>query len=477
MTDRREDIQVAQLITQAAPPPRPELRDRALEAMAKVGPRRRASRLRVVALATAAVALLLGLGFLPFPAGSAKGAWDRAVAAAEKTRGLHVTGRMFTAAGEFSFEQWRSGDGFSRFDLRHQGRLLAMSLYDRGGRQVIPDSNTLQAVQGLGGAPPSGVGIGLLGPELHFAFDRGNVLPPIWDTPEAQWPGGRKQVVARLFHLKDLFALRVTEKRERTLWGGLREVVAAEGRARQAISLGNVTFLPLVLWQGDRIRVRAETDPASGKLSSLAVLKLVNGAWRPIYVTDSIAWDAEVPKEVRAVEPPPGHVELVDPWWGKRLASVLRAGATRSWEVTLHALDVNRHGDVFITFSRKQKPAARERSNGWSLPMLAGAARAVDDCGVSYAPSTRGHQFDTPRVVKGYADPVFFAQPDVHVRMRLSRGKPSTPGAAPTEVSVTISSGAPRGMATEAITFRHIPLPPSQAGDDLIAEGQQKRQF
>jgi hypothetical protein len=137
--------------------------------------------------------------------------------------------------------------------------------------------------------------------------------------------------------------------------------------------------------------------------------------------------------------------------------------------VTLHALDVNRNGDVMVTFSRGQKPHARERRNAWSLPMLAAAVRATDDLGTTYSPSTRGYDPDTPKVVRGYAEPVVWEIPDVHLRLRVIPSKTHAMGAPPTTVSVTISNGAPRGQVLEAVTFRNLPLPPRQNTDDLFA--------
>lgn len=101
--------------------------------------------------------------------------------------------------------------------------------------------------------------------------------------------------------------------------------------------------------------------------------------------------------------------------------------------------------------------------------MLAAAVRATDDHGTIYAPSTRGYDPDTPKVVPGYAEPVLWQIPDVHLRVRLVPATGESEGTWPTTVSVTISNGAPRGMKLEPITFRDIPLPPSQNVDDLFA--------
>ncbi len=93
------------------------------------------SRRKLVAIAAGVVVALVGLGFVPFPMGSAKGALDRALAATENATTVHVRswmtvpagsttawGETAVAGGRIPFDEWvsESEEGFYRWERRSE---------------------------------------------------------------------------------------------------------------------------------------------------------------------------------------------------------------------------------------------------------------------------------------------------------------------------------------------------------------------
>jgi hypothetical protein len=449
-------------------------------ALARIAQRQRArARRRLVAALACAAAVLTALGLTPFPYGSARGVWAQAVATAASATSLHVRGRIVTESGEFAFEQWLADDGFSRADVLQGDRLLAVSLVEPGRRQVIPDVAPGRSLlpEHVWPAITEFISVGLLGPRLQGAFARTDLVPFPGHVAAHGLLQGDDESRVCLGLLEDLFDLRIDERREKTLVGGPRVVVTAEGTARHNVVIGDpFLLLPVFYLTGEEIRLRAEVDPETDVLSSLVVWKSVEGRWRETYAADVIDYGAEVTDEVRDIRVPRGHVELADHWWEGRLDTALASDHTDDWEVTVHALDVNRGGDLFVTFARRPRRGTELASEEWCRRLQGIAVRAVDSSGVEYLPSTKGHRFHTPQYIEGHPVPVFFGIPETAARVRLTSARAPSLGSAGTSVTVTINNGSPtKGM--QSVEFPDLPLPPRQSGDDLIAEAYEKRYF
>ena len=177
-------------------------------AMARMEMKRPAARpRRWVAVAAVAVVALFGLGFVPVPLGSAKGAWNRAMAAAAQATSVHIVGHGANASGNregFDFETWIDGQGFSRTDHRKGGETTEVTI--RNGHWYTRYD-----------AGRAGV------PSLAETYD------PVSREVSAQVYG--RTYLDRLFSsFKDLGTFKdmtIAERSEASLWGGKVDVVEA----------------------------------------------------------------------------------------------------------------------------------------------------------------------------------------------------------------------------------------------------------
>jgi hypothetical protein len=326
------DQQVAALVETAEPPtePAPGWEQRAMEAMEAVRPGRRqwGRRALLVTGAVVVVCLLIG-GVAVRPALTARDILDRALEAVDQASTMHIVGQASTTA-TFSFEQWAARDGLVREEKREGDELVSLHLFDAGWET--------QYARG-GAGTSSGQGSG-------SAF--------VDYTPA------------------DMFVLTLEESRIWSLFHGLEElggytgfvviegprvdIVRAEGTA--ALPLGEGTGICGAVYnEGDHIRAQAEMERSTGRLLRASVWRR-DGRWQLLY-EETYAWDEELPEGVRVFDPPAGTLVTRYTWWADRYGQRLATGRTPDWEVTVHALDLNRHGDIVLSMSRKVTPESK----------------------------------------------------------------------------------------------------------------------
>ena len=532
MSDRELQAEIAGLLETARPELTPELEARAVAAVESTQQAPARPRRRLIAVAVGAAVALAGLGFVPFPAGGAKGAFSRALAITNQGGGVHVTGRIWGPSGEWGFEQWFSRDGFRRFDLLDGDRVAARWLYDPGVATLHPEGTSepvqryIKIEEQTGKKGPLGTWFStpLIGPDAQVddARDRDggreDVAPYPWRLDQSQDPT-REEFLKRMADNHGPLELKVEEHRRYSLWRGQQTTVAdvyghrREGSMADVLILGNLMG-PVFPWfeHGDDVWIHMEADPETGALLALETYKRVKGAWQLGYCVDSIETGVEMSMEVRAPEIPEGHVRVEDTWWRDRLGETLGVGQTEDWQVTLHRLEVNRLGELFVTLSRRPKvevPPDMDSGHKPNAPLRLFIVEGVDDLGNHYMSSAEnlgvGNEKYGPGAHFGFVDAV----PECQARVRLLQKEPLSSGARPHTLTLTVTTEPavreimPRevneaverrlrqeygegpgyrswlsqflvmrevGWGTRAVTFFGLSVPPRQKGEDLIAE-------
>jgi hypothetical protein len=420
------DESMSRLLETAAPQMSAGWQARAVERLTATRPARGISR-RLV-LAAVGVAALVGLGFVPIPMGKAPGALERALAAAEQATTVHMTGHAWTTKGEWDLDRWDSADGFSRQEKCSAGKLVELNI-TQGDRVlwylVDPETGQTSATEDFW-------------PTNRIKFG---------ELPAAEG----KSYLARMFDSLEMLhrdlgvaapEVEMTEHRERGLWRGAVDVVEAVWSVQGNASISGVNYR-----EGDRVRVRAEVDPDTNRLLSMSQYKF-EGTWEPTYRAD-YEWDVPIP-DAGEFRPPKGTRLNRHTWWQKRADQTIAAGTTQDWDVVLHAVDVNRRGDVVLSLHRAPRPESK--ISRWQDGSLRWRVEAADDAGVSYRVGGGGPWGSYFLVSYGTATLV----PEHRDRNARS-------------VTLTVYP-YPRGQTTDqSVTFRSIPLPPRQNTDDLFA--------
>jgi len=404
----RVDETMSRLLEAAAPELSAGWNKRAMDRLTASRPSRGISRR--LAIAVIGVAALVGLGFVPIPMGSAAGALDRALAAVEQATTLHLVGRGQQA----EVELWMCSDGLWRYETRQNGSTVNVWLLD-GNKEMTYDAGERQVTE--------------------------------TDLPARQGPGfgevfrrlERDEVARLLAGAASLFDLDLTETRETTAWGGVRDVVEVEGVLPEGMVIPG-----LPCRAGDRVLIRAEIDAGTGRLAAAQVYALQGGQWELNYSAD-LEWETPVPESVRTLDLPPGTTVVRDMWWTTHTDRVGARGTAPGWSVVLHSLDVNQAGDLFVTLSRwpeSQTPLAVQPT----------PVQAEDDAGGRYV------QADGHRFVGSYSGGYW----TVILRREGGVGTPRN-------VTMTVYADPESPTSDQSVTFRNVPLPPRQDPDDLFA--------
>lgn len=488
MNGERIDAEIAGLLEEVRPELSPSLEERAVGAILAARPARARLRRRGTAIAAAAV-LLLGLGFVPVPMGPAKGALNTALAMADQSLGVHISGHVWTPAGEYDFEEWYAPDGFMRYDLYDGNTLVGRWLTDPEERFVYPRSGEtepehryqrlLEEGQVLPPRAREYVRGSLLGPGVGIPADAALDVSPsaraIHESPNED------ELRERLSWRRVEFEWDVRERLERSLWRGAVVVAEAQGECKgsgeppSAAIVGDLNYPLAEFYEpGDQIRVRAEIEPQTGAILALEQYKGKAGVWTPVYRTDLVERDIEIDKTVRDAEAPPNHTEVRDNWWRARLPHVLAAGTSENWQFILNAMDLNRRGELFVTLSRKPRPGSAYAEPRESRRLRPISAYAVDNFGVRYSiAETAKTWVDRADFIEGFPDRVVFGVPECHVRLRLVREQSPIPQSVVRTVTVVATSSSPGETETswESVRLAGLALPSPQPGEDLIAEG------
>jgi len=340
MSDRRLQAEIAELLETARPELTAELEARAVAAVEAAQVRPVRPRRRWIAVAVGAAVALVGLGFVPFPAGGAKGALDRAMAAFEGTSGLYLRYHdLYHGPIQHRvFQVWEAPGGLSREEHWDDGKLG---------------------------------GVSVTGPDYSINYTARDRTAWVYDLPPAgaaEQAYGAHYVASSLSRVTDRIRERsgeeVKEWRERRLWGGERDMVE-------------------ITWQAGG-RVRWEMEAATGRLVSWKGWAPKDSEWKLTTYTEEVEWDVEIPSDTWTFDIPKGTTVSEWLWWKERATHVLATGKTQDWQVTLHALDVSARGDVYVTLSLDRLTPAAGQWRGMDI-------QGYDDQGVIYHPESRQH--------------------------------------------------------------------------------------
>jgi len=403
-------------------------------------PVRGRSRRKLVAIAAAVLVVLVGLGFVPFPAGGSKGALERALTAAENATTVHIrtwrrppNGSDGTTTGETTMDEWLSEEGLWRRSCRSRE---AFSLELVIGPWKV-------SYQEEGGKPTS-------------AYEMYN---PCYLHP-ADMPD--RDQFNRKFDQLHLIAgsggqvgpeVDFSEHRDASLWGGYVDVVEARLKVGDASSFCfGGPYGPT-----DQILATAEIDEASNRLISVREYKLVGARREQTYQAD-YEWDVEIPDELKSFDLPAGTKLTRSTWWETRADQAIVQADTRDWTVTLHSVDVNRSGDILLSLSRVETPDSEMPSVYNSAPRLFVEARG--NGGEEY---TQQNYFGC-----------FNAR---HSGYWTTTLKPANAESRPRSITLTIWPYKESPSEDQSVTFRNIPVPPRQDVDDVMAASTEVIQY
>ena len=411
-------------------------------------PSRTRSHRRLVAVAAGVLVVLIGLGFVPFPMGSAKGALDRALATTENATTVHV--RSWIAAPEsgrtgwgeaavegdrIAMDEWvsESEEGFYRRERRSKsGYSLTLAV---GAWELTYGEEETQPTHAVEMYDPC---------YLHAA--------DVLDRAQFQ----RK--FETLYYLADWRGkprpeVEFAEHREASLWGGYVDVVEARMTADRDWPF--VFSGPYAV--GDTVLVVAEIDAASDRLLSVREYRLQGNRRQQTYEA-TYEWDVEIPDELRSVDLPAGTKVDRLSWWETRAEQAVAQEDTRDWTVTLHSVDVNRNGDVLLSLSRVMTADSQ-------MPSVYNSALPL----VVEARGTGGERYTQDN---GYG--CFNAR---HSGYWTTTLKPANAESRPRSVTLTIWPYKESPSEDQSVTFRNIPVPPREDVDDVMAASTEVIQY
>ncbi|NIM06001.1 MAG: hypothetical protein GTO55_06925 [Armatimonadetes bacterium] len=393
------------------------LEERTVSAMVASRPRRLSRRLRITAIAAGAVAVvLLVLGLFPFSGKDLEPAqaFARIYEAAGEADTLHIIARSWDSKNEEAeIEIWASSEGIYRNERYIDGVLSYLHLQ-------TPTRYTTYAHPYLHEfASPA-----LSGEEIMELALRTSL--------------GTYDAIEKSLSYRE--GATISARREWGLSGEEYDVVEMEHET----SWGPHTGLKKII---------ATLEPESGRLVSLEKYFLLDGSWELIYETEVVEWDVALPTGIATVEPPPGTTLRRGTWW-RRTDNVLVTEETEDWFVTLHAIDVNVNGDVYLTMSWVSKSGFDPGTYSGYFPVI----RIANDAGVAYEQPDSASCIIRPR---GSAQECFWTIKMLRQESKVALDLPRT-------VDITIEPAPDPGPTPgQKVTFPGISLPPRQDAEDL----------
>jgi hypothetical protein len=457
-----DERELGGLFERAAPGMRPEMRGRALEAMAAARPARARWRRGLLAAAVGAAMVAAGAGLLPFGSKDGRGAWARAAQMASQADSLHVVGTIRMDGNDYEFEKWVSADGFRRYEVRSDDEFIYVNLQDE-------ERETGFYLTGEGG----------------FGYVKANA-PGVGGPAPASRSDALTDLLQLVPFMKGCRDLRFTARAQAAADGRSVEMVGGSGTFENELHhRGYGTF-----YRGTPLRFRAEVDCETGLLTSLQCWRGTGAAWHQepdmplrwlpgagilstiwkgsgddwelIYATEVVEWNVPVPESAREFAWPEGTRVRYQRWLEPRGAQELAIAEVSEGEVILHSLDVNERGDIFVTISRPGRGAV---GPPWCTEVGYPDFEAVDDWGYVYRQS--GHYrggmcgFDREYEVTDLGRALSDGEAPLPTGESAPRAQTLT---------ITIWPYSNEWHTGESVTFEGVPLPEPQSGIDLYKE-------
>jgi outer membrane lipoprotein-sorting protein len=402
------DTQLSELLEKVRPQLTAALTDRAAAAIRSARPVPIRSRRRLIAMTVGAAVVLFALGFVPIPLGRTKGALDRAMAAFEGSSGVYIRSHSLREGRDKIHDAWYAAGGLSRDEYWENGELT---------------------------------GLGISGADFDVVYDPSQGTAHVDDRP----PGSRPEWSILSFGTEYAQSLvrsyleqspgTFEEWRERSLWRGEIDVIEA------TLRFGD--------HDEETMRIRWETDAATGRLIGHREWVLKQGRWELVTYTEEMAWDVDIPSDTFAFVPPKGTRVTCHHWWKSRFDKTLAAGQTSDWRVTVHALDAKDNGDILLTLSRH--PVAQDEEQWIWIGKIPVRIEAVDNLGVAYQDND-GH---------------YVAMPGSWVTTLIRDRSAIRPGRA-RNLTLAIHLKASDAEPEQILTLAALPLPPLREEEDLF---------
>jgi hypothetical protein len=421
-----DDRKLRELFSQAASRPGPELKSRALAAMARGAAAKPRPR-RLLAFASG-LALIIGLSFVPFPLGKTSGALQKALAAMEGAETVYITGRSCVNNVPLTFKRWVAKD-FSRGETYRNGELELVILDYRGRRMIYSKAPIYYSE---------------LTPSVEYN------APRIKGNRTYRWPGWiRLNTYLKLPIEKDP-SCKIQESKIWNIWEG--ESIIVEIRTEvtdRPFGYGEVDYSK---W--GELRSVYKIDPESHHVLSMEQYYSAEN-WRKTYEAE-YHWNVPVPDSLKHFSFPPGTVISHSNWWDTREDKVVRSIETKDWILTLHAIDVNREGEIYLSLTRVLKPESK--LGPWEITPLLLPKISVQD--------NLGHEYDgIGPFERGFVGDMLYGGLGCY---RTSKDKPGAP--LPRAITLTVYPYPTGKSRTEKYVLRDIPLPPRQKGNRLCLE-------
>jgi hypothetical protein len=326
MADEQLEKNIGDLLESAQPVADlpPALRGRVMSALAQSRGGLRKRRWRLAPALAAAGVILFALGFVPFPASSAKGAVAKAIAAAENAVTVHFIEKSTDEKGnKYRSETWADDQGFYRRDDFDNGKLTWTIMY-RGTTFLSFYAPKLDASESFN-------------PNAVYRQEHNEIFPML-----ECWR--RQPFFASLRNSSYYSDVKINEYKKRTLWGGL--VIIADIKA--VVYGKGVNGKPRV----DQTQTyHLEIDPATDRIMKQDERWIAGKKDRraeTIY-----KWEVPIPDSVRKFTPPAGTKLTRGLWWQDKIDKVVAQGSSPNWEVTLHDVQIDNQGNILASLSMR----------------------------------------------------------------------------------------------------------------------------
>ncbi len=279
------------------------------------------SRRRRWTISTVGTAVVLfALGFVPFPAGSAKGAVAKAMVAAENVVTLHFIRQSTHEKGnKYLSETWADDQGFYRRDDIENGK-LTWTILTRGTSSVIFYAPKLHATESFN-------------PHAVYRQEHHEISPML-----ECWK--KQPFFDRLRNSHYYDDVKIKEYKKRTLWGGT--VIIADMKA--VIHPRKINGKP---YAGQTATYRLEIDPATDRIFKENERWIAGDKHRQAETI--YEWEVPIPDSAREFTPPAGTKLTRNLWWQDKVDKVVAQASTPDGEVILHDVQVDNKGNIIAS--------------------------------------------------------------------------------------------------------------------------------
>ena len=459
MSNEHTDPKVIEVLDRLAAPLPPRTEPRTLQAMDAVRPTPTYRRRLVIAAVGISIAVLIALGFISLSSNPMPNAWARAAAKFARAKTAHYSGYIWKHGRQYEFETWIDGDNFSRYEERLNGELMVLRLREGNYEHWYHSPTELQ----LENARPETTDRPVSALVLDRPLMRERFYPSLAGEISDAFAADQDRIRYTLsVYLYDLPGLHYSEHFEQSNSGAKIDIIDAERQVKGGEWWASEDGL---------MRAHIEINSETADLLLVQFLSQQDGQWKLQYQAQAVELNAPIPPEAHNFEPPSGTKIVRDCWWETRLPKVIARATSKNSVFTVHAVDVNQQGDIFITLSQRfLKPTSV--ATLYEIPYVDPNVSLVNSSGKLYDSTGRGYGESYGVIRRGVLGTRFMT-----LRFRpksRAADDPTLASSAPNKITLRVVTLKRQKTdqypeTDETLVLRDIPLPPRQQGDDLIA--------